>query len=82
MYTPQRINTKPALPRGMGEADPRKNLLEALKKLSGKKNERILNQSPAAVMGALTNPPDISPGVGGLTVGDVGRRAQMMGGGV
>jgi len=82
MYAPQRINTKPALPRGMGEADPRKNLLEALKKLSGKKNERILNQSPAAVMGALTNPPDISPGVGGLAVGDVGRRAQMMGGGV
>ena len=80
MYTPQRINTKPALPRGMGEADPKKQLIEALKTLSGKTNKRILNQSPAAVMGAMTNPPDISPGVGGLTVGDVGMRARMMGG--
>lgn len=80
MYAPQRINTKPALPRGMGEADPRKNLLEALKKLSGKQNEQILNQSPAAVMGALTNPPDVSPGVRGLGIGDVGRRAELMGG--
>ena len=81
MYTPQRINTKPALPRGMGEADPRKNLLEALKKLSGKTNERILNQSPAAVMGALTNPQDVAPGVRSLGIGDVGRRAELMLGG-
>lgn len=80
LYAPQRINTKPALPRGMGEADPRKALLEALKKLSGEKNKRLLNQSPAAVMGALTNPPDISPGVGGMAIGDVGRRADTMGG--
>jgi hypothetical protein len=80
MYTPQRINTKPALPRGMGEADPKKQLIEALKTLSGKQNKRLLNQSPAAVMGAMTNPPDISPGVGGLTMGDVGLRARMMGG--
>ncbi len=80
MYTPQRINTRPALPRGMGDADPKKQLIEALKTLSGKQNKRLLNQSPAAVMGALTNPPDISPGVGGLTVGDVGMRARMMGG--
>jgi hypothetical protein len=80
MYAPQRINTKPALPRGMGDADPKKQLIEALKMLSGKQNRRLLNQSPAAVMGAMTNPPDISPGVGGLTMGDVGLRARMMGG--
>jgi hypothetical protein len=80
MYSPQRINTKPALPRGMGEADPKKQLIEALKTLSGKQNKQLLNQSPAAVMGAMTNPPDVSPGVGGLTVGDVGMRARMMGG--
>ena len=80
MYAPQRVNTKPALPRGMGEADPKKQLIEALKTLSGKQNKRLLNQSPAAVMGAMTNPPDISPGVGGLTIGDVGLRARMMGG--
>ena len=80
MYSPQRVNTKPALPRGMGEADPKKQLIEALKTLSGKQNKRLLNQSPAAVMGAMTNPPDISPGVGGLTMGDVWLRARMMGG--
>jgi hypothetical protein len=80
MYAPQRINTKPALPRGMGEADPKKQLIEALKMLSGKQNKAIINQSPAAVMGAMTNPPDVSPGVGGLAVGDVARRARMMGG--
>jgi hypothetical protein len=80
MYAPQRINTKPALPRGMGEADPKKQLIEALKMLSGKQNRAIINQSPAAVMGAMTNPPDVSPGVGGLAVGDVARRARMMGG--
>jgi hypothetical protein len=80
MYAPQRVNTKPALPRGMGEADPKKQLIEALKTLSGKQNKRLLNQSPAAVMGAMTNPPDISPGVGGLTMGDVGLRARMIGG--
>ena len=60
MYAPQRVNTKPALPRGMGEADPKKQLIEALKTLSGKQNKRLLNQSPAAVMGAMTNPPDVS----------------------
>ena len=81
LYAPQRIGTKPALPRGMGQADPKKLLIESLKKLSGRRNEQILNQSPAAVMGALTNPPDVAQGVKGLMVGDVGRRADMMLGG-
>ena len=39
-----------------------------------------MNQSPAAVMGALTNPSDVGSGMKGNILGGVESRAKMMGG--
>jgi hypothetical protein len=80
IYAPQRVGYKPAAPYGMASKTPREMLLEQLKALGDKRTQAILDQSPAAVMGALTNPPDVAPGLRSLGVGDVGRRAAMMGG--
>ena len=82
MYAPQRVGYKPAAPYGMAAKTPREMLLEQLKALGDKRTQAILDQSPAAVMGALTNPSDVAPGLRGSSVGDVGRRAQMMMGGM
>lgn len=79
IYAPQRVGFKPPAPRNQS-ADPRKILLDSLKKLGDKKTMKILDQSPAAVMGAVTNPGDVAPGMPGAVVGNVDRRAQMMGG--
>lgn len=80
MYAPQRVGYKPAAPYGMAAKTPREMLLEQLKALGDKRTQAILDQSPAAVMGALTNPPDVAPGMRQLGIGDVGRRAALMGG--
>jgi hypothetical protein len=79
MYAPQRVNTKPTMPPGMN-MDPRKMLLEALKKLTDPSTQRLVDQSPAAVMGAVTNPGDIAPGIKAGVLGNLGVRAQMMSG--
>ena len=60
--------------------DPRRVLLESLKKLGDKKTRGILNQSPDAVMGAVTNPKDVASGMKGNLLGGVETRAKMMGG--
>jgi hypothetical protein len=39
-----------------------------------------MNQSPAAVMGAITNPKDVASGMKGNLLGGVETRARMMGG--
>ena len=81
LYSPQRVNYKPTAPAGLpASIDPRKVLLESLKKLGDKKTTGIMNQSPAAVMGAITNPKDVASGMKGNVLGGVEARAKMMGG--
>lgn len=82
MYAPQRVGFKPAAPRGSAIADPRVMLLEALKGLVDKNTQRIMNQSPASVMGALSNPGDVAPGMQSSMMNDIERRARMMTGGM
>jgi len=81
IYAPQRINYKPTLPEGQQIADPRAIMLKALKKLQDKGTAKILDQSPAAVMGALTNPPDVGSGMKGSVLGNITERARLLGGG-
>lgn len=80
LYAPQRVNYKPTAPAGNAETDPRKILLDSLKKLGDKKTQGIMNQSPAAVMGAVTNPSDVASGMKGNILGGIETRARMMGG--
>ena len=81
LYAPQRVNYKPTMPAGLpASIDPRKVLLESLKKLGDKKTTAIMNESPASVMGALTNPGDVGSGMKGSVLGGVDTRAKMMGG--
>ena len=82
IYAPQRVGFRPAAPRNSGIADPRVMLLQALKNLVDKDTQRIMNQSPASVMGALSNPKDVAPGIRSTGVGDIERRARMMTGGM
>ncbi len=81
LYAPQRVNYKPTMPAGLpASIDPRKVLLESLKKLGDKKTTGIMNESPASVMGALTNPKDVGSGMKGSVLGGLEARARMMGG--
>ena len=80
LYAPQRVNYKPTAPNANPETDPRKILLNSLKKLGDKKTQGIMDQSPAAVMGAVTNPSDVASGMKGNILGGVETRARMMGG--
>lgn len=80
LYTQQRVNFKPTAPSMNASIDPRRVLLESLKKLGDKKTRGILNQSPDAVMGAVTNPKDVASGMKGNLLGGVETRAKMMGG--
>ncbi|CAB4187649.1 hypothetical protein UFOVP1158_39 [uncultured Caudovirales phage] len=81
LYAPQRVNYKPTAPAGLpASIDPRKVLLESLKKLMDKKQQGIMNQNPSAVMGAITNPKDVASGMKGNILGGVETRAKMMGG--
>lgn len=80
LYVPQRVGFKPPAPRNANAADPRKVLLEALKKLGDKETTRILDQSPAAVMGAVTNPGDVAPGMKAGMIGALDARARAIGG--
>lgn len=81
MYAPQRVNFKPPAPQGAGDlTDPKKVLLDALKKLMEKSQQKIMNQGPAAVMGAVTNPSDVAKGMKGGVLGGIEVRAKMMGG--
>jgi hypothetical protein len=80
LYAPQRVNYKPTAPATNPETDPRKILLDSLKKLGDKKTRGIMDQSPAAVMGAVTNPSDVASGMKGNILGGVETRAKMMGG--
>jgi hypothetical protein len=69
------------MPAGLpASIDPRKVLLESLKKLGDKKTTGIMNESPASVMGALTNPKDVGSGMKGSVLGGLEARARMMGG--
>lgn len=81
MYSPQRVGYKPPDPRGSNASDPRKILLDSLKKLTEKNTQKLLDQSPAAVMGAVTNPGDVAPGMKAGVLGNLGVRASMMSGG-
>ena len=81
LYAPQRVNYKPTAPAGFPSSiDPRKVLLESLKKLMTKSQQKIDSQDPAAVMGAVTNPKDVASGMKGNILGGVEARAKMMGG--
>lgn len=82
IYAPQRVGFKPAAPRDSQIADPRVMLMEALKKLVDKNTQRIMNQSPASVMGALSNPGDVAPGMQSPMMGNIEQRARMMTGGM
>ncbi len=81
IYAPQRVNYKPTLPEGQQIADPRAILLKALKKLRDKSTAQIMDQSPAAVMGALTNPPDVGSGMKAGVLGNITERARLLTGG-
>ena len=82
LYAPQRVNFKPTQPASVSKMiDPKKILIESLKKLMEKNQQRLMSQDPAAVMGAVTNPSDVSKGMRGNVLGGVEVRARMMGGG-
>ena len=75
------MNYKPTAPAGVDAMqDPKKVLLESLKKLMEKNQQAIMSQNPAAVMGAVTNPSDVAKGMKGNLLGGVEIRAKMMGG--
>jgi len=81
LYSPQRVNYKPTAPAGLpASIDPRRVLLESLKKLGDKKTTGIMDQSPAAIMGSVTNPKDVASGMKGNLLGGVEVRAKMLGG--
>lgn len=81
LYAPQRVNYKPTAPAGLPSAiDPKKVLIDSLKKLMDKNQQKIMSQNPAAVMGAVTNPSDVASGMKGNILGGVETRAKMMGG--
>lgn len=80
MYSPQRVNYKPTLPENQQIADPRAVLLKSLKKLVPK-NQLSTDSSPAAVMGALTNPKDVGSGMKASVLGNLEQRAKLMTGG-
>jgi len=82
IYAPQRVGFRPPSPRGLQIADPRVMLMEALKGLVDKNTQSIMNQSPASVMGALSNPGDVAPGMQSPLMGSIERRARMMTGGL
>lgn len=79
IYAPQRVNTKPKSPDDFSKmTDPKKILIESLKKLMDKNQQSIVDQSPAAVMGAMTNPPDVSKGMKGGILGNIDIAANRM----
>ena len=81
LYAPQRVNYKPTAPAGLpANIDPRQVLLDSLKKLMTKSQQKIDSQNPAAVMGAITNPKDVASGMKGNILGGIETRAKMMGG--
>lgn len=80
LYAPQRINYKPTMPEANKETDPRRVLLETLKKMADKKTIGILDQSPAAVMGAVTNPADVGSGMKQSPLMGFSQRVKAMGG--
>ena len=80
LYAPQRVNYKPTMPASNPNTDPRKILLETLKKKSDKKTMGILDQSPAAVMGAVTNPADVGSGMKAGPLMGFAKRVEAMGG--
>lgn len=45
-----------------------------------KKQQGIMSQDPAAIMGSVTNPKDVASGMKGNLLGGVETRAKMMGG--
>ena len=81
IYAAQRVNTRPQSPDGVSKmTDPKKVLIESLKKLADKSQQKIMEQNPAAVMGAMTNPPDVSKGMKGGVLGNIDIAAgRMMG---
>jgi hypothetical protein len=80
LYSAQRVNFKPSAPQNSAMTDPKKVLIESLKKRGEKSTQKIMDQSPAAVMGAITNPKDVASGMKGNLLGGVETRARMMGG--
>jgi len=81
LYAPQRVNYKPTAPTATTQmTDPKKVLVDALKKLMDKNQQKIMSNDPAAVMGAVTNPSDVSKGMKGGVLGGIEVRARMMGG--
>ena len=82
LYAPQRVNYKPTAPDGVSKmVDPKKVLVDALRKLMEKNQQKIMSQDPAAVMGAVTNPSDVAKGMKGGVLGGLEVKARMMGGG-
>ena len=81
LYAPQRVNYKPESPDGVSKmTDPKQVLVESLKKLADKKQQRLMSQSPAAVMGAVTNPKDIVSGMKPGVLGNIDIAANRIGG--
>lgn len=81
LYAPQRVNYKPTAPESVSKmVDPRQVLIESLKKLADKKQQRLMDQSPAAVMGAMTNPKDIVSGMSPGVLGNIDIAANRIGG--
>ena len=81
LYAPQRVNYQPTAPDSVSTmTDPKKILVDALKKLMDKNQQKIMSNDPAAVMGAVTNPADVSKGMKGGVLGGIEVRARMMGG--
>ena len=80
LYAPQRVNYKPTAPAGLpSNVDPRTVLVDSLKKLMEKNQQKFMSQNPAAVMGAVTNPSDVASGMKGNILGGVETKAKMMG---
>lgn len=79
LYAPQRVNYKPTMPAMNAAVDPRRALLDALKKMADKNTIGILDQSPAAVMGAVTNPSDVGSGMKASPLMGFGQRVKAMG---
>lgn len=81
IYAPQLVNYRPTAPSAAASmTDPKKVLIDALKKLMDKNQQKIMSNDPAAVMGAVTNPSDVSKGMKGGVLGGIETRARMMGG--
>ena len=80
LYSPQRVNYNPTQPNANPDTDPRKVLLATLKKLGDKKTMGMLDQSPAAVMGAVTNPSDVASGMRANPLTGFSQRVKAFGG--